>query len=36
MGAFTLINVAPRELVAFSFTVPNLSRKHFALPFSVF
>jgi hypothetical protein len=36
MGAFTLISVAPRESVAFSFTVPNLSLKSFALAFSVF
>jgi hypothetical protein len=36
MGAFTLISVAPRESVAFSFTVPNLSLKSFALLFSVF
>ena len=36
MGAFTLISVAPCESVAFSFTVPNLSPKYFALPFSVF
>jgi hypothetical protein len=36
MGAFTLTSVAPREFVAFSFTVPNLSHKYFALPFSVF
>jgi hypothetical protein len=35
MGAFTLISVTPREFVAFSFTVPNLSPKSFALPFSV-
>ena len=31
-----LINVVPREFVAFSFKVPNLSLKCFALPFSVF
>src|SRR5439155_25913771 len=36
LGAFTLISVAPCESVAFSFTVPNLSPKYFALPFSVF
>jgi hypothetical protein len=36
MGAFTLITVAPRESVAFSFTVPNLSLKSFAPLFSVF
>jgi hypothetical protein len=36
MDAFTLISVAPHELVTFSFTVPNLSLKSFALPFSVF
>jgi hypothetical protein len=36
MVAFMLISVAPRESVAFSFTVPNLSLKSFALAFSVF
>ncbi len=36
MGAFTLISVAPRESVAFSFKVSNLSLKSFALLFSVF
>jgi hypothetical protein len=36
MGASTLKTVAPRESVAFSFKVPNLSLKSFALPFSVF
>jgi len=36
MDAFTFISVAPRESVAFSFKVPNLSPKSFALPFSVF
>jgi hypothetical protein len=34
MGAFTLIRVAPSEFVAFSFMVPNLSLKSFALFFS--
>jgi hypothetical protein len=36
MGAFTLISVAPRESVAFSFKISNLSLKFFALLFSVF
>ena len=36
MGAFTLISVAPRESVAFSFKISNLSLKSFAQPFSVF
>jgi hypothetical protein len=36
MGAFTLISVVPREFVAFSFKVSNLSLKSFALLFSVF
>jgi len=36
MGSFTLITVAPRESVAFSVKVSNLSLKSFALPFSVF
>jgi hypothetical protein len=36
MGAFTLISVAPRESVAFSFKISNLSLKSFALLFSVF
>jgi hypothetical protein len=36
MGAFTLISVAPRESVAFSFKVSNFSLKSFALLFSVF
>ena len=36
MGASTLKTVAPRESVAFSFKVSNLSLKSFALPFSVF
>jgi hypothetical protein len=36
MGAFALISVAPRESVAFSFKVSNLSLKSFALLFSVF
>ena len=36
MGAFTLIGVAPRESVAFSFKISNLSLKSFALLFSVF
>jgi hypothetical protein len=31
MGSFTLISVAPRESVAFSFKVSNLSLKSFAL-----
>ena len=35
-GAFTLLSVAFRESVAFSFKVTNLSLKSFALPFSVF
>ena len=33
MGAFTLIRVAPRESVAFSFKVSNLSLESFALLF---
>jgi hypothetical protein len=36
MGAFTLISVTPRESVAFSFKISNLSLKSFALLFSVF
>jgi len=36
MGAFTLISVAPRESVAFSFKISNLSLESFALLFSVF
>jgi hypothetical protein len=36
MGAFTLISVAPRESVAFSVKVSNLSLKSFALLFSAF
>jgi hypothetical protein len=35
MDAFTRISVAPRESVAFSFKVSNLSLKCFALLFSV-
>ena len=31
-----LIGFAPFKFVAFSFMVPNLSLKSFALPFSVF
>jgi hypothetical protein len=36
IGAFTLVSVAPRESVAFSFKISNLSLKSFALLFSVF
>jgi hypothetical protein len=36
MGSFTRISVAPRESVAFSVKVSNLSLKSFALLFSVF
>jgi len=36
MGSFTRISVAPRESVAFSFKVSNLSLKSLALLFSVF
>jgi len=36
MGAFPLISVAPRESVAFSFKISNLSLESFALLFSVF
>ena len=35
IGAFTLISFAPRESVAFSFKVSNLSLKCLALLFSV-
>jgi hypothetical protein len=36
LGASMLIGFAPPEVVAFSFMVPNLSLKSFALPFSLF
>jgi len=36
IDAFMLIGFASPKFVAFSFMVPNLSLKSFALPFSVF